>query len=436
MSPTSLDPDEDATPMTPGDPVGPDADVVMMQPKRIQPAAGIFILFGVMILEMMFPFALLPMLFAFPHYVGFVAQILHVTPFAIAAWFAFDSSPRIEIGFRLPTARMAGILTTLALSNLFVIGFVISLFLTFLFPPEVVREQIRSLNESLVTTDTGLEKLWLVLGIVIGAPIAEELFYRGLLQNLLVRWFRPAVGIVMASFVFMLMHFDSTRFPGVFEIGLLLGYVYYRTGTIWAPILMHAVNNGTISLATVWPEVYDGLFGPVTVIIGLPIFYLSLRAFRAVVADTEPHRRLAPKSFDFGKLILRVAPFWVLAIAVSLLAFKMESDGARALREKMADIREIQSTIDERFATDAAWMEFSQIRAAVRGTVKRGKYDADVYVEWLETVRDDHTVPLIGSEPDYHATGPSEVEREVLDVLREDAERRFDVEVPPALPFY
>lgn len=44
-----------------------------------------------------------------------------------------------------------------------------------------------------------MEKVLLFLAIVVGAPLAEELFFRGLLQNLLVRWWRPWVGILVTA---------------------------------------------------------------------------------------------------------------------------------------------------------------------------------------------------------------------------------------------
>lgn len=85
--------------------------------------------------------------------------------------------------------------------------------------------------------------LW--LGAMIVAPIAEEFFFRGLLQttmvNLLqVRW----VAIGFASIAFGAVHIGQPHVvPALIFLGVLLGYVYERTGGLLAPILIHALFN-------------------------------------------------------------------------------------------------------------------------------------------------------------------------------------------------
>ena len=98
--------------------------------------------------------------------------------------------------------------------------------------------------------------LW--LGAAVVAPIAEEFFFRGLVQTYLVGFFqrrfpgfiRPAWGggrwiaLVVASLVFGLGHFSQAHaVPALVVLAALFGYAYERTGSLWPPIVMHAAFN-------------------------------------------------------------------------------------------------------------------------------------------------------------------------------------------------
>ncbi len=72
----------------------------------------------------------------------------------------------------------------------------------------------------------------------------EELFFRGALQNLLVRWWkRPVVAIIFTSLVFSLIHMSIYLFLSRAALGFVLGYMYYKTGNIWVNIIAHFLNN-------------------------------------------------------------------------------------------------------------------------------------------------------------------------------------------------
>jgi membrane protease YdiL (CAAX protease family) len=88
-----------------------------------------------------------------------------------------------------------------------------------------------------------------LLGVGVLAPIAEELYFRGLIH----RWFRsrfafwPAV--LLSSGLFALGHFDSIAVvASTFFLGIVLAVVFERGRSLWLPILIHMINN---SLAVV-----------------------------------------------------------------------------------------------------------------------------------------------------------------------------------------
>lgn len=86
--------------------------------------------------------------------------------------------------------------------------------------------------------------LW-VLTIAVIPGIVEEIFYRGLvLRGFLLRW-GPAAAIVGSSVLFAVAHLDPAHAAFTFIVGLWLGVVAWRTGSVVLPILMHAGMNGS-----------------------------------------------------------------------------------------------------------------------------------------------------------------------------------------------
>jgi membrane protease YdiL (CAAX protease family) len=80
--------------------------------------------------------------------------------------------------------------------------------------------------------------------VVTGAPIAEELTFRGLLwSGLAKRGVRPWIAVLVSAAAFALLHFEPERLLVLLAIGTVLGLVRWVTGSVGACIVAHAVNN-------------------------------------------------------------------------------------------------------------------------------------------------------------------------------------------------
>jgi hypothetical protein len=88
----------------------------------------------------------------------------------------------------------------------------------------------------------------LIIFFAIGAPIVEELFFRGLVLRALGRWRGPVVGIVGSALVFGLAHFELLQLPGLILFGLILGVIAQRTGRLGPGIVAHAAFNAVTVL--------------------------------------------------------------------------------------------------------------------------------------------------------------------------------------------
>jgi uncharacterized protein len=72
----------------------------------------------------------------------------------------------------------------------------------------------------------------------------EEVFFRGALQNLLVRWWKaPMLGIIITSLLFSLIHGSIYLFLSRAFLGFALGLMFYKTKNIWINIIAHFLNN-------------------------------------------------------------------------------------------------------------------------------------------------------------------------------------------------
>jgi membrane protease YdiL (CAAX protease family) len=92
------------------------------------------------------------------------------------------------------------------------------------------------------------EVVILVLMVVVGAPIIEELFFRGLLmRSIQARW-NDGLALVVSAVFFALVHVQLLQFAGLLLFGLILGTCAQRTGRLGMGILAHAAFNGTAVL--------------------------------------------------------------------------------------------------------------------------------------------------------------------------------------------
>jgi membrane protease YdiL (CAAX protease family) len=98
--------------------------------------------------------------------------------------------------------------------------------------------------------------LWLlVLAFCVGAPMTEEFFVRGFLyRGWSESFLRPAGAVVLSSAVWTAMHlqYDWFFFGEVFSIGLLLGWLRYRSNSIWLTVFVHGLNNLAATLQSLW----------------------------------------------------------------------------------------------------------------------------------------------------------------------------------------
>lgn len=104
--------------------------------------------------------------------------------------------------------------------------------------------------QSLIGIGHGSGLLVVAFVVLVGAPIAEELFFRGLVLRTLADRFarrppavRAAVSITGSGLLFGLAHFEPLQFLGLFVVGCVFAAIVWSTGRLGTSIIAHASFN-------------------------------------------------------------------------------------------------------------------------------------------------------------------------------------------------
>ena len=114
-----------------------------------------------------------------------------------------------------------------------------------------LEDMLERITSFLVEAD-GAKRMVVILSVAMLPAVFEELAFRGALQPLLIRATgNPWVGIVLASIIFSAIHFQFYGFLPRVLLGMLFGWLAYRTGSILPGMVAHFLNNAGAAM-TLW----------------------------------------------------------------------------------------------------------------------------------------------------------------------------------------
>jgi len=138
--------------------------------------------------------------------------------------------------------------------------------------------------------------------MVIAAPILEELIFRGIMLDGLLKRYSPIKAILISSFLFGLVHLNPWQFITGLFLGVFMGWIYYKTKSISFTIIIHASVNLTGYLMRVFCDfdssrtnktLYGGTLNLVLVIVGcisilaISIYYLNREFKKDEIIDSS-----------------------------------------------------------------------------------------------------------------------------------------------------
>jgi len=244
------------------------------------------------------PFAASLLLYLVP---GIVAQ--RASPAAGLAWteiFAFlvpaaaatTGSNLRPIPFlrlsRVPTAAQALLGLLLGVAGFVVAGALHGL-LSALFP----EAWVRAFDVTRLFDGPPWRRLTLTILASLLAPLCEEVAFRGYVQGALLTRLAPGRAIALSSLLFAAMHLDPVRFLPVLGLGVLYGWITWRSGSLWPAVAAHVANNGIASLLALSsagdaPERIDPLWAAAAMIAGGAVVALLATVYRGATPRPPP----------------------------------------------------------------------------------------------------------------------------------------------------
>ncbi len=153
---------------------------------------------------------------------------------------------------------------------------------------------------------------WLIIFVVAALvpAICEEITFRGLIQTGLRRSYGARHAVVWTGFLFALLHLNPWNFLGLWFLGVFLGYLRERTGSIRPAIILHMINN-TLALVVFSFQDEDMWLNPpefipwrYTIIAGVVLIFAVVQLHRQGESfkNAPPPSELPPAIDDYSQL--------------------------------------------------------------------------------------------------------------------------------------
>ena len=147
--------------------------------------------------------------------------------------------------------------TTLASGGLRTVALYLTMGVAFIFFFNCFSDWLELPNLMQETFFAAKDSIWGIIAICIGAPLFEEFLFRGAIQGHLQRiWKNSRWAIFASALLFAIVHGNPAQIVPAFLIGLVIGELYYLSGSLMPGILLHFVNNSiSLYLMRLYPGV-------------------------------------------------------------------------------------------------------------------------------------------------------------------------------------
>ncbi|HBM81691.1 MAG TPA: hypothetical protein DD426_12810, partial [Clostridiaceae bacterium] len=113
-----------------------------------------------------------------------------------------------------------------------------------------------------------------ILAIVVIAPIFEETLFRGVILRGLLKNYGVLKALIVTSVLFGILHFNIAQLITASILGLMLGFIFIKTGSLILCILFHALNNGLSIIIYELSSKYESMFSSAYIII-IPVLLIA-----------------------------------------------------------------------------------------------------------------------------------------------------------------
>ena len=116
---------------------------------------------------------------------------------------------------------------------------------------KATEEQAALITEKFLQINSPFQFVYAMVMIAVLPALGEELLFRGILQRIFSEWSGGKhTGVWATAILFSAMHMQFYGFVPRMLLGVMLGYLYLWSGSLWLPILAHFINNGAAVIAS------------------------------------------------------------------------------------------------------------------------------------------------------------------------------------------
>lgn len=137
--------------------------------------------------------------------------------------------------------------------------------------------------------DSAMGFIFLFLAVVIMAPIGEEMVFRGFLQKFLEEYWKDITrAILISSLIFAMIHFNPYWTIQIYLLGIILGFLSWKTKSIIPSIILHSLNNGIAFILTIFNDsnlnfyFWGDFVSPIFIALAIYLLYYSINNFNQI----------------------------------------------------------------------------------------------------------------------------------------------------------
>ena len=167
-------------------------------------------------------------------YMDMVMGITLILAFPVAVWIVFRKR-KLEVS-AWEWNNKFWVLLPISFIMVFSMSYLIGVLLEMLPNYDQMLEQYSEMFE-------GMNQTMLIIGGGLVGPICEEIIFRGIILKGLLKTYDYKKAILFSSVIFGVIHLVPIQVISAFFIGIILGYLYYKTRSLWLVSIIHVANN-------------------------------------------------------------------------------------------------------------------------------------------------------------------------------------------------
>jgi membrane protease YdiL (CAAX protease family) len=207
----------------------------------------------------------------------FAGSLFFILPFAYLYYKKMDVKKLLRLN---PVSMQTLVYSAFLAVSIYVLGDELDRLINWIIPtPEWLTESIKPLKAETIS-----DWILVVLGAVVVASVAEETAFRGFFQTALEKKGDVTRAVMLSSAAWALIHMNPYWAVQIFTTGIFMGYLSWKTNSIYPSILVHALNNLIAILFLNFEEIFadswyefDGHVSPLLLVASTALLLGSIK---------------------------------------------------------------------------------------------------------------------------------------------------------------